>query len=233
MQKIVQRGTQILRPASFNAGGIPTEPAKYANLQLYNQVLPPGGTMNLDSGNFFFLLSIALAVNVLIQYPTGSTEIMNGIQAGSQIKRVKTWQALKIIGTAGSLVSFWHGYEFSREDQTNFQSVIATIAGNVTVVPGVGSANAPSNTADVNIPLNSLVSPVIAANPLRKSVSIGSLATNAGTVNLRVQGGAGVAAVEGAELQAGQFINFATTAALSVFNGDPAVAQKVWVQEYT
>jgi hypothetical protein len=233
MQKIQVRSPHITRPASFAGASIPTEPAKYANLQLYNQVLPPGGTMNLDSGNFFFLLSNALAVNLLIQYPTGSTEIMNGIQSGSQIKRVKTWQAAKLIGTAGSLVSFWHGYEFSREDQTNFQSVIASISGNVSVIPGIGSANAPTDHAQLVIPINSLSSSVIPANALRKSVSVGSLSTNAGTINLRLQGGGGVASAQGVELQAGQFYNIATTAALSLFNGDLGVAQTAWYQEYT
>src|SRR5271156_3074785 len=100
MQIITRTGKQHVRPTEFSAG-IPREPVKYANLQLYNQVLPPGGTMNLDSGNFFFLLSNALAVNLLIQYPTGSTEIMNGIQAGSQIKRVKTWSRAMLAGTPG------------------------------------------------------------------------------------------------------------------------------------
>jgi hypothetical protein len=227
MQKIQARSPHITRPASYAGASIPTEPAKYANLQLYNQVLPPGGTMNLDSGNFFFLLSNALAVNLLIQYPTGSTEIMNGIQSGSQIKRVKTWQAAKLIGTAGSLVSFWHGYEFSREDQTNFQSVIASIAGNVSVVPGVGSANAPTDRADLVVAAGG--NQAIAANPLRRSISIGSLSTNApATTNLRIQ----AVLTGGVELQPGTFYNIATTAALNVHNGD-ANAQTIWVQEYT
>src|SRR5271156_6708254 len=150
MQIITRTGKQHVRPTEFSAG-IPREPVKYANLQLYNQVLPPGGTMNLDSGNFFFLLSNALAVNLLIQYPTGSTEIMNGIMAGGQVKRGETGESAKLIGTAGSLVSFWHGYEFSREDQTNFQSTIATISGAVSITPAVGSANALTNHADIEV----------------------------------------------------------------------------------
>jgi hypothetical protein len=236
MQRIIARGPTSIRPQTFE-GGIPREPVKYANLQLYNQVLPPGGTMALDSGNFFFLLSNALAVNLLLMYPTGSTEIMNGIQAGSQIKRVKTWSRAQLSGTAGSLVSFWHGYEFSREDQTNFQSTIATISGAVSITPSVGSANALTNHADVNVAAATLDN-TIAANPLRKFLVIGSLSTNApATTNLRIQGGAGVAAVEGIELQPGTSYTFgaetgASTAAYAVYNGD-ANAQKYWWIEGT
>ena len=228
MQKIVARGVQLVRPPSNASGSIPGEPAKYANLQLYNQVLPPGGTMALDSGNFFFLLGSALAVNLLIMYPTGSTEIMNGIQAGSQIKRVKTWSRAQLSGTAGSLVNFWHGYEFSREDQTNFQSVIATISGNVTVVPGIGSANSPTDRADVVVAAGG--NAVIAANPLRKSITVGSLSTNApATTNLRLQG---TDAIGGIELQPGTYYNIQTAAGLNIHNGD-ANNQTIYVQEYT
>jgi hypothetical protein len=234
MQKIIQRAPVSIRPTIIQHG-IPREPVKYANLQLYNQVLPPGGTMNLDSGNFFFLLSNALAVNLLIQYPTGSTEIMNGIQAGSQIKRVKTWQAAKLIGTAGSLVSFWHGYEFSREDQTNFQSVIASISGNVSVVPGVGSANALTNHADVSV-ATGVISTVITANALRKFLVIGSLSSNApASLNLRIQGGAGGASAQGIELQPGTNYTFggqtgASTGAYAVYNPDANAQTYYWIE---
>jgi hypothetical protein len=228
MQRVINVTPKTPRPQSYGTQGIPTEPVKYANLQLYNQVLPPGGQMSLDTGNFFFLLSIALPVNLLIQYPTGSTEIMNGIQPGSQIKRVKTWSRAILAGTAGSLVSFWHGYEFSREDQTNFQSVIATIAGNVTVVPGIGSSVSPTDRADVAVAAGG--NAVIAANPLRKSITVGSLSTNApATTNLRLQGSD---AIGGIELQPGTYYNIQTSAALNVHNGDANI-QTIYVQEYT
>jgi len=235
MQIITRTGKQMVRPQVFDQG-IPREPRKYANLQLYNQVLPPGGTMNLDSGNFFFLLSNALAVNLLIQYPSGSTEIMNGIQAGSQIKRVNTWQACKLIGTAASLVSFWHGYEFSREDQTNFQSTIATISGAVTVTPSVGSANALTNHVDVSVAATTLDT-TIPANALRKLLIIGSDVQNTGSGNncLRVQGGAGVAAAEGIQLQPGQNYTFGagslcSTAAYAVYNPNSAAQSYWWIE---
>jgi hypothetical protein len=238
MQRIVSASPRIVRPPSNFAGSIPGEPAKYANLQLYNQVLPPGGAFALDSGNFFFLLSNALAVNLQIQYPTGSTEIMNGIQAGSQIKRVKTWSRAQLSGTAGSLVSFWHGYEFSREDQTNFQSTIATISGAVSVTPAVGSANALTNHADVAVPATT-VDTTIAANPLRKMLIIGSKSTNAPGVglNLRIQGGAGAAVQEGIELQPGVSYAFGqgvpvSTAAYAIYN-PAAAAQTYWWIEGT
>ncbi len=218
---------------SPSAPAEPTLPAgSHANLQLYNQVLPASGTMVLDSGNFFFLLSIAAPVNVLFIYATGATEIMNGLGAGSQIKRVRPWTRAQITGTGGTNVQFWHGYEFSREDQTNFLSTIATISGSVMVLPGLGNA-AIVDHADVALAATSLDNTTIVANATRHSVSVGSLSSNnPATKNLRVGGTTLTAAGgKGVELQKGQFINFATTQAIYVANPD-ANAQTYWWEEY-
>ncbi len=99
-----------------------------ANLQLYNQNFPPNGKMVFDQGNFFFLLSSAATVNLLL-INHSNTEILSGITAGTQIKRTKEWRQCVLSGTAGTNFVAYHGDEFSREDQTNFQSTIATISG--------------------------------------------------------------------------------------------------------
>jgi hypothetical protein len=186
--------------------------------------------MLLDGGNSFFLLSAAATVNLLIRYPNGATEIMNGIPVGAQIKRVKPWQGAQLSGTGSTNVEFWHGYEFSREDQTNFQSTIATIAGSVQVVPGLGG-NTVVDHADVTVAATTIDS-TIGTNAARHSVSIGSFSSNAPTtpLNLRVIAH-GSGATKGVELQPGQFINIATTQALDVNNPD-ASSQKYWWQEY-
>jgi len=216
------------RPASLsNPLQTGNEPRNHANLQLYNQAIPPSGTFALDSGNFFFVIASASAtLNLLLIYD-GPTEVMSALPVGSQIKRVKSWSRAQLTGTPGANVQFWHGYQFSREDQTNFQATIATIAGAVSVVPAVGSSVSPVDRADVVVAAGG--NAVIAANALRKSISVGSLSTNApATTNLRLQGSD---AIGGVELQPGEFYNIATAAALNVHNGD-ANNQTIWVQEY-
>lgn len=209
-----------------------------ANLQLYNQNFPANGKMIFDPGNFFFLLSAAAAVNLLL-INQSNTEILNGIVAGTQIKRTKIWKQAILSGTPGSNFQCFHGDEFSREDQTNFLTTIATIAGSVAGVAGIGSANALTNHADVSVPATTLDN-TIAANANRKLLIIGSNAENApggSSLNLRVQGGAGVAAAEGVQLQPGQNFTFGTysgasAAAYAVYN-PAAVAQKYWWIEGT
>jgi hypothetical protein len=220
------------RRQSFSGAVAPAEPTlpagSHANIQLYNQNLPTSGTMVLDSGNFFFLLANAAPVNVLFIYATGATEIMNGLQAGSQIKRVRPWTRAQIVGTGGSSVNFWHGYEFSREDQTNFLTTIATIAGSVAVTPAAASFTE-TDHADVALAATSLDNATIAANALRHTVTVGSLSSNApATKNLRVGNSTMTAAGgRGWELQPGQFITIPTPNAVYVANPD-ANAQSYW-----
>lgn len=208
------------------------EPRNHANLQLYNQALPAGGQMALDSGNFFFLLASAstLPITFNAQYG-GPTENMQGIPVGTQIYRVKSWKSLILSGTGGAVLNFWHGYAFTRQDYTNFQAAFATVntaAGTaLAVVPGLGSSISPVDRADIVVAAGG--NAVIAANALRRSISVGSLSTNTpATTNLRLQGSD---AIGGWELQPGQFGNIATTAALNVHNAD-ANNQTIWVQEY-
>jgi hypothetical protein len=219
------------RRQSYSGAVAPSEPTlpagSHANLQLYNQNLPTNGTMVLDSGNFFFLLSAAASVNVLFIYATGATEIMNGLGAGSQIKRVRPWTRCQITGTGATNVQFWHGYEFSREDQTNFLSTIATISGAVQFQQSLGYVTE-TDHADVAVAATSLDTTIV-ANAARHTVSVGSLSSNTpATKNLRVGNSTMTAAGgRGWELQPGQFITIPTVNAVYVANPD-ANAQTYW-----
>jgi len=213
-------------------------PQNHANLQLYNQALPASGTMALDSGSFFFLLgSASAATNLQLQYPEGGTEIMNGAPVGLQISRVKAWARAQLSGTPGAVLNFFHGYAYTRQDYTNFQATIATIAGSVAVVPGLGSTNALTNHADVTVAATTLDT-TIPANALRKLLIIGSLAGNAPSApntNLRIQGGAGVAANQGIQLQAGTNYTFGAgseniAAAFAVYNPSTAAQSYFWIE---
>lgn len=232
---LVPAGAGLARRQSFSGAVAPAEPTlpagSHANLQLYNQNLPTSGTMVLDSGNFFFLLSAAAAVNVLFIYATGATEVMNGLTAGSQIKRVRPWTRCQITGTGGTNVNFWHGYEFSREDQTNFLSTIATISGAVTTVQGLASLTE-TDSADVVLAATSLDSTTIVANAARHTVTVGSLSSNApATKNLRVGNSTMTAAGgRGWELQPGTFITIPTPNAVYIANPDANAQTYWWVQ---
>jgi hypothetical protein len=208
------------------------QPANHSNLTLYSQNIPASGQLALDSGNFFFLLATASAIPITFnaQYG-GPTENMIGIPIGTQIYRVKSWNSLLLTGTPGALITFWHGYSFTRQDYTNFQAAFATVntaAGtSLAVVPGLGSSISPIDRADVVVGAGG--NAAIAANPLRRSITVGSLSTNApATTNLRLQGTDNIG---GVELQPGTYYNIATTAGLIIHNGD-ANAQTAWVQEY-
>jgi hypothetical protein len=242
------RNPPLLRSPQGRALGIPAspgaasgqrlEPANHSNLQLYTQNLPGSGTMLMDSGSFFFLLSSASATtNALINY-NGGTEIFNGAPVGLQIQRVKSWKSLQITGTPGAAISFIHGYSFTRQDWTNFQATIATIAGSVSVTGAVGSSNALTNHADVTVAATTLDT-TIPANALRKLLIIGSHDQNApgAGLDIRIQGGAGVAAAQGIQLQAGTNYSFGLgsepiAAAFAVYN-PAAVSQKYWWIEGT
>jgi hypothetical protein len=232
-QRILAPGRNVQTRQSWQGATAPVEPVypagSHANLQLYNQNMPPSNTFALDSGNFFFLISAQNPVNLLIMYATGATEIMNAIPVGSQIKRVRPWMRAQLTGTGGTPVQFWHGYEFSREDQTNFQAQIATISGAVITYPGNSNLQ---DHADVAIPATSLDTTIV-NNSSRKSVSIGSLSSNTpATKNLRVGNNSMTAAGgRGVELQPGQFINLAWQGQVYVANPD-ANAQTYWWQEY-
>jgi hypothetical protein len=164
--------------------------------------------------------------------------LFNGAPAGLQLQRVRTWKQLLITGTPGSNVQFIHGYSYTRQDWTNYQATIATISGAVNVVPGVGSPNAMTNHADVVVAATTLDATIV-ANPLRRLLIVGSKSTNAPGVglSLRLQGGAGVAAAQGIELQPGTSFSFSqgvlvSAAAYAIYN-PAAAAQTYWWIEGT
>lgn len=230
MQVIPQR-RQVRQ--SWEGDGIPgtfaNAPHGYSNVQFYSQNLPPSGTMALDSGNFFFLFSAGAAITAAsFIYDSGQTEVMQSFPVGCQVKRVKSWTRVQLTGVGSTPVQFWHGWAFSREDQTNFQSTIATIAGTVSTAPGVGTANSPTVHADVV--LTTATGAIIAANAARKLLIVGSLSTNApATTQLRLGTSA---AAQGIELQAGTWISLPLSGSIGVWNGD-ANTQTFWYEELT
>lgn len=198
----------------------------------YSLAIPASGSILLPNpANFFFLLSAGAAVNILFQ-GKAARESFQGLTAGLRVQRLKSWDSCVIQGAANTSITIFYGTETPREDSTDYVQTIATISGSVTTTPGIGSPNTPTNHADVSV-ATLTIDTTIGSNALRRSVSIGSLSSNApASKNLRVQGHPGTAAANGVELQPGTFINLPTTAAIDVYNPD-ANAQTYWWQEYT
>lgn len=141
------------------------------------------------------------------------------------------------------------GFKFKAEvgDGWDILALTSALTQNIEIIIGdddVEVANAVSVTGSVTVqesPFTTPVTPadtavgaggnsVIAANPARRAIVIGSLAANApATTNLRV---AASAAAAGYELQPGMYERIVTTGALTVFNGD-ATAQTYWIFEET
>jgi hypothetical protein len=217
------------------------------SVNLRTETIPASGQTELTDANFLFILSTANLVTLtfvpkLGTFASGSgqgsagNEVFGNINAGFLIQRVKGWQKVSVQAPAGTVISFFYGYQSFRDDATLFQTQIATIAGgSILASAGIASPNAPTDHADVSV-ASGAVDSSIAANPARKSIIIGSLSTNAPSSatprSLRVQAHPGAASQKGDEVQAGTSITLYTTAALDVYNGD-ASAQIYWWQEQT
>jgi hypothetical protein len=201
----------------------------------YALTIPATGSIILEPGNFLLLISASAPVTIILQTNAGR-EQFTGQSSGLRVQRLKNWANAQILGTVGTTVTIYYGIEQPREDAVDFISVIATIAGSVTVVPGIGSSNALTNHADVTVAATTLDATIV-ANAARKMLIVGSKSTNAPGVglNLRLQGGAGVAANQGIELQPGVSYSFGvgvpvSIAAYAVYN--PAAASQVywWIE---
>jgi len=199
------------------------------NVDLRQETIGASGQLILPPANYLFIINASVNVNVSTQRE-GNTETFNNVGAGLLLARLKPYTRVVIAAANGTTVQFFYGNQVMREDSTLFQATIASISGSVSTVPGLGSANAPTDATQTA--LATATQGAIAANAARKSVTIGSLSSNApATLNLRV-GNAALAVNQGIELQPGTFYNFVTTAALRVRNDD-ANSQTYWVQEYT
>ena len=187
-------------------------------IDIRSQTISASGTMRIGGGNIFFLISATAAVNINISVG-GQNDNFTGAITGLKITRVKRWDYLDIVGAAGTVVSFFIGYENVREDDVAFQQALATISGTVAVasLPSVAINTPADNTTAANTAVQ------VAANLSRRRITIGCRASSPTPVRVSA---AGLTAT-GIELQAGVFAEFDTTASLWVRN-DTAVAGALW-----
>lgn len=181
-----------------------------------------------NNANFLFVIAASLPVTLQLtrMLRDSGVETFTSIQAGLQIGRVKQWDQGVLIGTAGATVTLYYGFQNVREDFTNFQQQIATIAGTVAV------ADLPTTTLTDTADTTQAASTqtAISANLGRRRITIGVLSTSGNGVRVSFSGAANT---RGFEIQPGQFTEFRETNAIVVRNADIAgtAANAVWYAE--
>lgn len=179
------------------------------SLDIRNQQIPASGSVRVGQGNFIFLIAASAAVNLNIS-AGGQNDNFTGAIAGLKIQRVKRWDYVDIVGPAGTTLSFMVGFENVREDDVNLQQILATIAGTVAtaILPSVAVAT----------PAQSVIAAggtvAVAANLGRRRITIGCLSTSPAAIRVSAAG----TTLTGIEIQPGVFVEFDTTAALTIRN---------------
>lgn len=179
-------------------------------------MIPASGVVNLANANFLFVISSSgnTAFKMKRQGMTrgASQENYTGQLAGLQISRVNRWDFCDITGAAGVTVTFMYGFADVREDITLFNQQIAVISG----VTAVALSPASTGTDTVDTAQATATQTVIAANLLRRRITIGVPPTAAANEPVRVSYAGGAA--RGYVIQPGTFQEFQDTCALTVRN---------------
>jgi hypothetical protein len=194
------------------------------------EVIPASGTVQLSPANFVFVLTATGNVALKLQrsgVQRGANQENYGSSqlAGLQVSRTQRWDWAQFTGTPGATVTFIYGTTDVREDNTLFNQQIATVAGVVT------TQTQPSSTVatPAAVAVNTATASTIAANLLRRRITLCAPSTNTGSMFVQAVGaGAG----RGIELQPGIFVEFDTTSALDVRN-DSGATQTYTIFEET
>lgn len=173
------------------------------------QAIDATGQLRLANANFIFLITASAAVTVVLNRGGSSENFANAI-AGLRVARVRKWDYAFITGAPGTIVNFFYGITEVREDATDVQQSIATIAGTVSValLPGATLTDT-ADTAQATA-----TQTAIGANLARRRITIGVRSDGNEPVRVSFSGGAG----RGIEISPGTYQEFQTTAALVVRN---------------
>lgn len=137
------------------------------------QTIPTTGRAELPRGNFLLLLTASASVDIRAERE-GFSEGFNGIVGGLYARRVVPWNAVEIIGAAGTSLEYLYGSENVTEDETDIRLGVSAVAGTVS------TAERPSDTIVEN-------APVVASNPSAPAADVAVLiAANASRRRLRV-----------------------------------------------
>jgi len=190
----------------------------------YVQTLGAGESINLPAGVFFMVRQAASALDIETQGNPGAPVRFTGIGAGSKFGPVSPgegWKLLKVTSAAAQAIEIIISDD-GLFDLANAVNVLGIAS--VSVAPASGITASGADVARASGGADS-----IAANLSRKSITIGALSTNTGS--LRIQS-PGAGANRGRELQPGTTATYYNTAALDVRN-DSGASQSYWIEEET
>lgn len=190
------------------------------------QVIPANGRLEIGRGNLFILFAATAAVNLRLER-SGNSEGFDNITGGIRVQRLNSWDFAVIIGAPGTTVQWITGSENVVEDKADVFLQVTTVAGTV----AVASAPTTTFTTPVDVLVGAGASSDIAANPLRRAITIGADVANADPLPLRVRDQAAVTEA-GIQLQAGMSVRLETIAAIRIRNNG-AVGQTYSISEET
>lgn len=181
-----------------------------SSIERYSRTIPASGVIEHGRGNVVLLIAATGSINLRAENG-GAAEGVNGVVGGVRIERIRPWDNLRILGTAGVTVEYWIGSQIVERDLIDVFTQITTIAGvaSFSEVPSAAVATPDDNTLAASATEN------IAANLLRRRITIGCLSSN--TDGFRVQA-AGANDLSGIEVQPGTYVELKTTASLDIRN---------------
>lgn len=177
----------------------------------YLQSIGAGATARLPGGRYFFVKQATSAITITTQGNTGTPARFENIGAGSKFGPIPdAWTFLDVFSAGAQTI------ELIISDDGLFEVANAVTVSGVAQVADLPSA-ALADTADAS--LASGAETTIAANLLRRRITIGVLSSFTNGVRVSQAGGANT---KGIEIQPGTFVEFRTTAALVVRNANVA-----------
>jgi hypothetical protein len=172
----------------------------------YAYQIGAGATAVAPGGRFFYVKAASSAIDVRTRGTPSSPVDFIGVGAGLKFGPVdadKAWRFLDITSAAAQVVEI----VISDDAEVDIASTV-NVAGSVMVteVPSTVIAS------PARVPVTTAQMLVIGANLTRRRLTVQGISTNSDSVNLGPAGQ--VSATRGLELQRGQTIEFASTAAL-------------------
>lgn len=190
----------------------------------YSQAIGAGESINLPAGVFFMIRTAASALDVETIGNAGAPVRFSGIGAGSRFGPVapgEGWRLLRVTSAAAQNIEIIISDD-GLFDLANAVTIVG--AAPVSVTPNTGFTASGADVARATGGADS-----IAANLSRKSITIGALSTNTGSLRVQTPG---AGANRGRELQPGMTVTYNNTAALDIRN-DSGASQTYWVEEET
>lgn len=185
--------------------------------------LGAGARTRAPRGRMFYLLAASAPVSFSVVGRPGQPVNLNNVSAGIQYGPVpvgEEWTYLEIHSASAQSITL-----IVSDDPVGFAGAVQIVGTATAVIAPSAAVSIPADVVLANAATHAL-----AANLSRRRITVQSLASNTGNVRIAQTGAAGAA--RGLELQPGLLLEFATTAALDIYNGSGA-SQTLMIFEET